>query len=163
MTGHASRYERLGEPHLRGQATEAVVKAAFLVRGIPVLVPEYDNEPYDLVVEYEGQFLRLQAKTGYDTGDGTITFETVSTRSRSEGYDRRGYEGAIDYFVVYSPTRETTYLVGIDDASRGKMQLRYQPPANNQRKGINWHTEYTLDTVLEQLSSDEEQDSSLDQ
>ncbi|WP_410765656.1 hypothetical protein [Haloferax sp. DFSO60] len=46
MHDDAFYFEQLGETHLRGQAAEAIVKAAFLRRGIPVLVPEYDNEPY---------------------------------------------------------------------------------------------------------------------
>ncbi|WP_244509586.1 hypothetical protein [Haloferax larsenii] len=56
---------------------------------------------------------------------------------------------------MYSPTLERTYLVHIDDAASGKMQLRYEPPANNQRVGINWHEDYELDTVLETLSAKE--------
>jgi hypothetical protein len=53
--------------------------------------------------------------------------------------------------VVYSPFLERTYLVDVDRASAGKMQLRYEPPANNQRAGINWHDEFALDTVLERI------------
>ncbi|WP_089870119.1 group I intron-associated PD-(D/E)XK endonuclease [Halogranum rubrum] len=55
-----------------------------------------------------------------------------------------------DYFAVDSPHRESVYLVAVDEAAREKMQLRHRPPANNQRKGINWHTGYELDTVLEE-------------
>ncbi len=83
-----------------------------------------------------------------------MTFETVSTRSRANSYERSDYEDTIDYFAVYSPALEQTYLVHIDDAASGKMQLRHEPPANNQRVGINWHEDYALDAILEQLSSD---------
>ncbi|MFC7204579.1 group I intron-associated PD-(D/E)XK endonuclease [Haloferax namakaokahaiae] len=151
MHKDAFYFDQLGETHLRGQAAEAIVKAAFLRRGIPVLVPEYDNEPYDLVIQLGDEFLRLQVKTGYDSNEGTVTFETVSTRSRANGYERSHYEDAIDYFAVYSPEVEQTYLVHIDDAASGKMQLRYEPPANNQRIGINWHEDYALDAVLSKL------------
>jgi len=152
MTDDATHYDRLDGPHLRGQATEAIVKAEFCRRGIPVLVPAYDNDPYDLVVDYGSDFYRLQIKTGYDGNDGTVTFETVSTRSRADGYERSDYRDRVDYFAVYSPTTERTYLVKASDASSGKMQLRYEPPANNQRAGINWHEEYGLDAVLDRLS-----------
>ncbi|EJN60954.1 hypothetical protein HSB1_15570 [Halogranum salarium B-1] len=54
-----------------------------------------------------------------------------------------------DCFAVYSPHRESESLVAVDEAARGKMQLRHRPPANNQREGVDWHTEYELDTVLE--------------
>ncbi len=71
MSDDTSHFARLDGPHLRGQATEAIVTAEFLKRGIPVLVPAYDNEPYDLVIDYGGGFHRLQVKTGYDH-NGTI-------------------------------------------------------------------------------------------
>jgi hypothetical protein len=101
MTGH---FEQLDEPQKRGQATEALLKSEFVVRGIPVLVPEYDNEPYDLVVEVDGLFYKIQAKTAYpDSGGDTVYFETVSTRSRSDGCVRSGYEGEIDLFGVHNP------------------------------------------------------------
>ncbi|KTG24300.1 group I intron-associated PD-(D/E)XK endonuclease [Haloferax profundi] len=153
MQNDSFYFEKLGETHLRGQAAEAIVKAAFLRRGIPVLVPEYDNEPYDIVIELGSGFHRLQVKTGYDSNDGTITFETVSTRSRSNGYERSDYRGKIDFFAVYSPELEQTYLIHVNEAASGKMQLRYEPPANNQRIGINWHEEYRLDTVLESITN----------
>ena len=120
MAERTDHFEQLSEPQKRGQATEAIVKAELVTRDIPVLIPEYDNESYDFVIEPDGRFFRLQAKTGYETGDGTITFETVSTRSRSDGYVRSGYAGEIDYFIVYSAERGRTYLVHIDEAAKGK-------------------------------------------
>jgi hypothetical protein len=57
-------FEALDEPQKRGDAAEAIIKAAFLVRDIPDLVPENDNEPYDIVVEIDGTFHRVQCKTG---------------------------------------------------------------------------------------------------
>jgi len=49
----------------RGQATEALLKAEFLIRDVPVRVPEYDNDPYDFVVEVDCAFYGIQAKTAY--------------------------------------------------------------------------------------------------
>ncbi|MFC4436385.1 MULTISPECIES: PDDEXK-like family protein [Natrialbaceae] len=44
-------YEELEEPQKRSRATEAIMQVTFVVRDVPVLVPAYDNEPYDLVIE----------------------------------------------------------------------------------------------------------------
>jgi len=88
MVGLKEQYERLAETQKRGQATEAVIKAEFVLRDIPVLIPEYDNEPYDFVVELNDDFLKIQAKTAYKHGTGKVRFETVSTRVRSKGYER---------------------------------------------------------------------------
>lgn len=93
MTDRTSRYEDLQQPQKRGQATEAIIRSAFVVRDVPVLVPAYDNESYDLIVEVGGQFHRIQCKTAYRKSEGTVAFETVSTRRRGEGYDRKSYDG----------------------------------------------------------------------
>jgi hypothetical protein len=142
-------YSKLGEPQLKGQATEAVLKSAFVKRGLTVLEPTYDNEPYDFVVELDGSFIRLQAKTARETESGTLQFETVSTKARSDGYVRDGYIGEIDYFAVFSPSRESKYLVPIEESAKGKMELRTEEPKNNQWKGVNWHEDYLLDAVLD--------------
>lgn len=154
MNCWTDRFQSLEEPQKRGQATESLVKAAFTVRDHPVLLPESDNEPYDLVVDIDGRFLRIQAKTGYGEEDGTVTFETVSTRTRSDGYERRGYdESAIDYFAVYSPERNEVYLVHVEEAAAGKMQLRFAPTRNGQCVGVNWCSDYHLDIVLNGIKS----------
>lgn len=118
---------------------------------MPVLTPEYDNEPYDFVAEVNDQFYKIQAKTAYQHSEGTVRFETVSTRARSEGYERSGYEETIDFFAVYNPVLEEAYLIPIGDAASGKMEIRFRTPKNNQRAGINCHEDYLLDSQLEAL------------
>jgi hypothetical protein len=147
MTVRREQFQELTETQTRGQATEAILKSEFVLRDIPVLVPEYDNEPYDIVVELDG-FQRIQCKTAYRNKDGTVQFETLRTRPRSDGYERDGHEGEIDHFAVYNLVCDECYLVPIDSAATGKMEIRFQQPANNQRNGINWHDDFLLDTVL---------------
>lgn len=148
MSARKKRFQQLSETQTRGQATEAILKAEFVLRDIPVLVPEYDNEPYDIVVEVGG-FQRLQCKTAYRNKDGTVQFETLRTRPRSDGYEREGYEGEIDYFAVYNPVCDECYLIPIRAAASGKMEIRFRHPANNQQTGINWHEDVLMDAVLE--------------
>jgi len=148
------QYERLGEPQKRGQATEAIVTAELLARDVSVLEPAYDNEPYDLVVEIGDAFHRVQVKTAYDgKRDGTVEFRTRSVRTKSDGYERDGYEGKIDYFAALNVTEEEIYLVPIEDAGATTVTIRYEPAANNNRANVNWHAEYRLDTVLGRLRS----------
>ncbi len=97
MSDRSAYYEELEQPQRRGQATEAILQAAFVVRDVPVLVPAYDDEPYDLVIEVGGRFHKIQCKTAYPKSDGTVAFETVSTRRRRDGYDRRGYDDRAEY------------------------------------------------------------------
>ncbi|WP_254829488.1 group I intron-associated PD-(D/E)XK endonuclease [Haloglomus salinum] len=150
MSDETNRFNRLDEPQKRGQASEAIIKAELVVRDVPVLVPEYDNEPYDLAIEVDGEFYRLQCKTAYG-GPDTVQFETVSTRRTASGYERRAYHGDSDLFAVYNPVVDDVYLVPVEDAAAGKMEIRLTPPANNQSVGINWHEEYLIDARLDNL------------
>ncbi|MFC7176688.1 group I intron-associated PD-(D/E)XK endonuclease [Halosegnis marinus] len=148
MVDREAAFEALDGPHERGQASEALVKAAFLVRGVSVSTPEYDNEPYDLVVHLDGDFRRVQVKTAYRNKPGTVQFETVSTRRRGEGYDREGYRGRADLFAVYNPVLDEVYAVPVADAAEGKTEIRFEPTDNGQRAGIRWHEDYLLDAYL---------------
>ncbi|GAA0520890.1 PD-(D/E)XK endonuclease [Halorubrum aquaticum] len=146
------QYDRLGAPQKRGQATEAIVRAELVSRGVSVLVPEYDNEPYDLAIEIDGTFYRIQAKTAFEaTTDGAVRFRTRSVRTKGSGYEREGYEGKIDIFAVYAPTREEVYLIPIEDVGETQMTIRYAPARNGNTKRVNWYEDYLLDAVLPSL------------
>jgi len=54
MDGRRDAFDGLEEPQVRGDAAEAIVTAELVARGVSVLVPAYDNEPYDLVVDVDG-------------------------------------------------------------------------------------------------------------
>jgi hypothetical protein len=150
----SEQYDRLDEPQKRGQATEAIVTGELIARDVSVLTPAYDNEPYDLVAEAGGEFHRLQVKTAYESKhDGAVVFRTRSVRTKSEGYEREGYEGEVDYFAVFNVGEEEIYLVPIEDAGATTTTIRYEPAANNNQANVNWHEEYRLDTVLSRLRS----------
>ena len=155
MSDRSDRFASLSEPHKRGQAAEAIVKSEFVSRGIPVLTPAYDNEPYDLVVEVEGAFHRIQVKTAFEaTTSGAVRFRTRSTRTKSSGYDREGYEGTVDFFAVYAPACDETYLVPIEEVGKTQMSIRYERSKNGNVENTNWHEEYLFDEVLVSLCSD---------
>ncbi|WP_247003820.1 group I intron-associated PD-(D/E)XK endonuclease [Halosolutus gelatinilyticus] len=151
MPDRTACYEDLEQPQKRGQATEAIVQSAFAVRDVPVLVPTYDTEPYDLVVEVGGRLHRIQCKTAYRKNEGAVAFETVSTRRRGSGSDRTEYDGCAEYFAVYDPINDDEYLVPVSDAATETMALRFRTPKTEQRAGINWCEEYLLDDRLDDL------------
>jgi len=105
-------------------------------------------------MEVEGTFFRLQIKTAYDArNDGAVEFRTRSVRTKSEGYEREGYAGQIDYFAALNVREEEIHLVPIEDAGAATTTIRYKPAANNNRTNVNWHAEYRLGTVLDELRS----------
>ncbi|MFH5797383.1 group I intron-associated PD-(D/E)XK endonuclease [Haladaptatus sp. CMAA 1911] len=70
-------FQQLEEPHVRGDAAEAIVRAQFAVRGIDVLLPQHDNAPYDIVVDIDDELYRIHIKTAYSgTNEGAVRFET---------------------------------------------------------------------------------------
>jgi len=134
-------------PKSRGEQTEAQLLSELVRRGVVVLSPFGENHRYDYVIDIEGDFHRIQCKTGrYD--DGRIIFSTKSTRPRANEVSYEDYMGSIDYFLIYCWELESAYMVPIDDASTSEMVLRVETPGNNQSKGINWADEYCLDAVV---------------
>ena len=155
MPNLSEQFGSLEEPQKRGQAAEAIVKSKFVSYGISVLVPAYDNEPYDIVIEIDNKFYRIQIKTAFEaTTHGAVRFRTRSTRTKSSGYEREGYEGSIDFFAVYAPACDEAYLIPIEEVGKTQMTLRYTPSKNNNIKNINWHEDYLFDKILSPLSSD---------
>lgn len=151
MSDRYSVFKSLDGPHKRGQVAEAIIKSELLLRDIPISIPEYDNEPYDFVVQISDSFYRIQAKTAHQNSEGTVRFETLRTVKQATGYRRRGYSDEIDLFAVYNPILDEIYLIPIEETAKGKMEIRYKKPLNNQQVGVNWHSDFLLDQQLEVL------------
>ncbi|MXV61303.1 hypothetical protein GS429_04330 [Natronorubrum sp. JWXQ-INN-674] len=151
MIDRTTCYENLEEPQKRGRATEAIVRAAFVVRDIPVLVPTDDTEPYDLVVEVGGRFHRIQCETAYRKSEGTVAFETVSARQRRDTYDRRGSDDRAEYFAVYDPVNDNRYLIPLAEAASETVVIRFREPKNGRSGGSNRAEDYLLDERLADL------------
>jgi hypothetical protein len=126
-----------------GQCSEAAILAQLVSRGYRVLLPFGVNQRYDLVLESNGRFLRVQCKTGR-LRDGAIRFRSVSVQSNTKGTRSRGYGGEIDLFAVYCPENTRVYLVPVDDAAANINYLRVDPARNNQNKHVRWARDYEL-------------------
>lgn len=127
-----------------GERTEAIVLAELSKVGYAVLIPFGENHRYDLVIEDgDGNFCRLQCKTG-NIEKGAIVFSTASSYNHHRRGGRRDYRGQIDYFAVYSPELQKTYLVPVDHIGTVEGYLRIEPPKNGQEKNIRWAKDYEL-------------------
>lgn len=134
-----------------GERSQAIILAKLLEEGYTVLTPYGDNQRYDLVIEdSDGQFWRIQCKTGWIEEDGAyIEFNTASSYAHTRagqkaGYGRRGYQGQIEYFAVYSLDTKGVYLVPIEHAGATNTRLRLTPTKNRQVKGVLWAKDYEL-------------------
>lgn len=104
-----------------GNISEIAVMAALVKKHRAVLVPWGENDRYDLVVEDQGTFKRIQCKTGrLKQGNSVIIFNTESQSKAG----RQSYRGQVEYIGVYCPTLDTSYLVPIELlGTRGSMRL----------------------------------------
>jgi hypothetical protein len=130
-----------------GQRTEAVIACELMARGYRVLMPFGFNHRYDLVLDCEGVFVRVQCKTGRLRG-GVILFATMSTRASMTCVSAKSYAGEAEFFVVYCPDTDRIYAVPIEEAKAMCGRLRVDPTANGQVKGVRWASHYELPAVL---------------
>ncbi len=134
---------RLSNSKAIGDVTQSQVLAALLGQGRRVLLPFGDNCRYDLVVEENGAFTRIQRKTGR-ISRGAVVFAVASSQYHRGG-KRRSYQGEIDAFGFFCPDNGRTYIIPIADLPLVReAKLRLTSPGNSQVKGIRWAARYEI-------------------
>lgn len=123
----------------QGSITETQLVACFTKAGYQVLLP-VGVARYDLVVEKDGEYLRVQAKTGR-LRNGAIL---ANGYSNPGGRELRKYtKEEVDAIGIYCADTNECYLVPIDQMM-SKVSLRVEPSGNNQDAGIRWASDYKL-------------------
>jgi PD-(D/E)XK endonuclease len=131
-------------PKQVGERTQGIILARFMAYEYTILIPFGDSTRYDLVIEKGGEFWRIQCKTGRINRqrDG-LEFNTSSMDART--WVRRHYRGEIDYFAVYCEETDGVYLVPIAEIpGNTQATLRFDPPRNNQKKGVRMAADYEI-------------------
>ena len=127
-----------------GNIGEAYALAKLVEMGIPVYQQFGDNEPADYIIIVNNNVLKIQVKTSatYD-GEKTQFDLTSSTMHRKNG-DRHKYSiEEVDAFICYDICTKEIFLVK-NNGNMTSIIIRYSLPKNNQKEGINFHTNYTL-------------------
>jgi hypothetical protein len=121
--------------------------------GLDILLPFGENTRYDLVIDDGRRLARVQCKTGRLRA-GAIRFPACSCygHHRNPSTARRDYQGQIDYFGVYCAATSGVYLLPIESAPAKavialRVDLRVDPPRNNQKRRIRYAAEYRIATV----------------
>lgn len=123
-----------------GAVTVSAVQFALLKKGYNVLVPVNEGLRYDLVAEIEGQFHRVQCKTGI-LKPGFIEFRNYTVRRGGLNIE---YGDTIDYFGVYCPQNEKVYLLPQVECKSKITRLRLIPPLNNTKLRTRWAEKYEV-------------------
>lgn len=123
----------------RGISGEAAVLSGFVTAGFTVLLPFGEGQPYDLVVDVHGVFVRVQCKTAWPEA-GCLLFNAYGT---DHGRGQTSYVGRADLFGVYFPVSAGVYLVPVADV-RSAGRLRLEPARNNQKRGVRLAEQYEI-------------------
>lgn len=129
----------------RGELAEIIIKCALAKKGEVILEPMGDNQRYDLVVDRNGKFERIQCKLGW-IRDGVLCFNSSSVYVNSSSIRKKSYHGEIDSFCVLEPISENIYRIPISACTKagGRESFRIIPAANNNRKRIKMASDYLL-------------------
>ena len=99
----------------KGDITTTMVAAGLLKQDYSVLMPIGDGERYDLVIEKNGKFQRIQCKTGsLNPKKDRIKFKCFSVHGENGTYTAQKYLGQIEYFGVYVPEIDKSYLIPLN-------------------------------------------------
>lgn len=130
-----------------GNITELEVELAFAKLGYPVLIPFGDCKRYDLVVDHNGKFYRIQVKTSHEGNRSkSFSFECRSSHRKEGKYVFHLYdESEIDYFATMFNGK--CYIVPVSECGTGKT-LRLGEPKNGMQTNISWAKDYELETVI---------------
>jgi hypothetical protein len=126
----------------KGAIAEAVVAKAAAELGVIVARPIQDTA-YDLLPDLPTGFMRLQCKWAVRKGSVVLVY-CRRCRRGPEGLIRKSYElGEIDAIAGHCADTDRCYLLPLSmSVNRTAVQLRLDPPRNNQRALINWAKDY---------------------
>src|SRR5213080_752161 len=125
----------------KGLISHTAVLNRLIQLGYEVLLPWADHLGYDLAyfvteehqnfgffVHRESYLVRIQVKTAWLSKDGTcLEFNTSTVSVRKRGNNKKsGYKGKAEYFAIYSPDTGKVYMVGVDEATKHNMSLRFK-------------------------------------
>lgn len=129
-------------PNAKGDISVLCLSAALMSNGYVVLKPVSDHYRFDLIIYKEEIFNRIQCKTGRIIDNG-IVFNTSSVDAKNEN-GRRDYRGEIEFFGVYCPELNKSYLIPVGHVGINAAKLRLSKTKNNQKKKILLAENYEL-------------------
>lgn len=124
-----------------GETSEAIILAELLKLGKIVLKPWGDNQKYDLVVDEDGTFIRIQCKTGKVIRDGSV-LRTTTCSSTSTGF--HSYHGKADFFIIYCPQTNKCYACPVGWIKGSPLHLRLKPPKHCNGKAVRYAKDFEL-------------------
>lgn len=130
----------------KGLLTETYCILDFTKLGFRCLKPVDESSKYDIVVDINGKFIRIQCKTAswIDDSEKAFGITTCSQTTNTRATTRHKYSSDdIDYF--YTWFNGQGYLVSINEATGLTFRWRYKYPITNQKQGIHIADNYKIE------------------
>jgi hypothetical protein len=126
-----------------GDVSELRVMCDLVRAGYLVSIPFGENHRYDLIIEKDNVLSRVQVKTGR-LRKGVVLFNCYSSHTHRGGAATRMYTGEVEFFGVFCPDTDCTYLLPLSEMTVQQGMLRVEPARNGQVKGLRWARDYIL-------------------
>ena len=131
----------------KGNKAEGVIIAEFIKRGYPVSLPFGDNEPYDMIADFDGTLKKIQIKHG-KTSNGCVVAD-IRKRIGSKRIKYESYYDKVDYIAIWCEELDKVYIISGDMLKKTTITLRYQKPKNNLCiSTILWAKDFVIDSAL---------------
>ena len=109
--------------------------------GYTILIPLTEHSAYDIVVEKDGMFKRVQVKYRKKV-DGTVTIPFKSSWADKNGSHIKYVDKTkIDMYAIYCPDTDGVYFFDPNDF-RKSVVFRVDAPKNGQTKNIRFLKDY---------------------
>lgn len=130
----------MSDTHFKGVIGELEFTSHLIKKGYTVLTPVNPNSCYDLVIEKEGTFTKLQVK--YCTPrNGTLCVELDRKQRTTKSYKERG----VDAMGAYDSVHEKFYLIPMDKIKTKKeIWLRVEQSKSAQTKNVHFAEEFEI-------------------
>ncbi len=138
----------------KGAVAELEVATAALKLGVAVYKPLSEHSRADLIFEIGDRLWRIQCKWGRVSEDRDVVMvRTGGSRLSPHGYVRTTYtEQEVDLLAVFCAELDHCFLLPPEVfVGRHALQLRLEPPRNNQRACINMAGDFDFDGAIAQL------------
>ena len=120
--------------------------------GVSVYKSIGDNSPSDIVIDVNGELLKIQIKTSTYTGKGNSPINAISfPMSTSQEHRDRGRhlytKEEVDYFIFYSPIHDVL-LIYKNNAKDYTISFRFNK--TRQTKNVKYAKDFLLSSFLEE-------------
>jgi hypothetical protein len=103
-----------------GSTTEGTILSALLKKGKRILLPFSGSSRYDILLDENGVFVRIQCKTGRIKGSVVIFNNYSVTQAGSKVYTK----SEIDFLAIYCPDNDKIYWMPVEICRKGKTRLK---------------------------------------